>query len=377
MAAIAVRKLPRSLQKALEAIAYNRPDVEVCVQSEVSLSGEGQSFYIVNLANGEHRVPKKSERGHAARLGRSAAVIQTSQGSHGAVATIYVGQASAVPMLRLDEKRPEAVRFIPGSEDIARVNRGAAVVASVNRQREIEYETAKLAEMVGREHKRRDKSDDAIDNAAADEALARAEIILRGAESKVRMVQTFDRATGELTGRAVPAGAIRETLLKRLNIEFGCNAPIYVTCANCQKVFAVKAGTSPHSTPKTCKRGCLCACGRSVTHNAAILAARMGRRAKCQTCQAARTHCPKGHDLEVVGRRFEGRCAECGREANRARLAARKADPSLISTKKTHCVHGHDLAVVGRRIDGSCVKCHSERQRVRQAAKTAAKAKGQ
>jgi WhiB family transcriptional regulator, redox-sensing transcriptional regulator len=33
----------------------------------------------------------------------------------------------------------------------------------------------------------------------------------------------------------------------------------------------------------------------------------------------ARTHCDKGHELERVGRRADGRCAECIRDWDRAR----------------------------------------------------------
>ena len=382
MPTVAVRELPRSLRKVLKAVAYGQRDVEIRVQSEVSLSdagGEGRRsvFYIVNLANGEHRTPKGSESGRTARLGRSGAVIKTGGESPGAVATIYVGRAESVPMMTV-------ARLIPRQEDAERIIRALSVSTSaVARQRESENETAKLAEMVDREHKRRAKGE----GREADEALARAEAIL-AAPAQTRTIHLYDPATGKPTGRTVPAGAIRETMLKRLNIEFGANAPIYATCANCRKVFAVKAGTSPYLTPKTCKNGCLCKCGRPISRFTALIAARAGYRASCHACSdkargekltaeaRAKTHCDRGHDLAIVGRRPGGACVQCIKDRGAARYAAKKAASDATKTKKTRCRKGHDLAVVGRDRKGQCSQCRRDAANAWYAAQKAAKTNG-
>jgi len=273
-----------------------------------------------------------------------------------------------------------AARKLPNVEDVERVRKASPISPGVREQREQENEVAKLAALVDREQTRRKKGK----GTAADEALARAEAILAAAESKQRKVHTH-------SGREVPLAAIRETALKRLEIEFGADTPVYVTCAHCGKVFAVKAGTAKGSFSTTCPRGCKCACGARVSRNAALRAAKDGRRAKCLKCSSTE-NVRKMHAKMTHERR-----AECGRKAfdamtpeqrvermSKARATltrdqrveyARKASSAwrAKSAARTHCSRGHEFAVVGRRPSGACCECERICRRARRAAARSAK----
>ena len=128
---VLVRELPDSLQKALRAVDYNKRDVEVRIQDEVSLvcsGSEGRRAFaaIVNLATGENEILWGSWGGanmfnpenrvdvddRMARLGTNAAVVKGSTGYHGNWATIYIGQANVLPMLPSGEQLPLKQRQI-------------------------------------------------------------------------------------------------------------------------------------------------------------------------------------------------------------------------------------------------------------------------
>lgn len=128
---VLVRELPDSLQRALRAVEYNKRDVEVRIQDEVSLvcsGSEGRRAFavIVNLATGENEILWGSWGGanmfnpenrvdvddRMARLGTNAAVVKGSTGYHGNWATIYIGQANVLPMLPSGEQLPLKQRQI-------------------------------------------------------------------------------------------------------------------------------------------------------------------------------------------------------------------------------------------------------------------------
>ncbi len=289
----------------------------------------------------------------------------------------------------------------PLVEDVNRVRRATPPSPGVRRLREVENETAKLAEQIDREHKRRKRrkregAAEGVDDARATEALARAEAILSAADAKVRKVWTFNQITGEVTGEQ-PLGAIRENALRMLGIEFGADAPVYVVCANCGETFAVKAGTAANQVPTVCKRGCKCACGKRVSVDAARRAAKECRRARCAVCRNAALSAvtPEQHSArakaalaKLTPEQRSARAKAMGaamtpeQRSARAKAALAKLTPEkrAASTKaasaalrakaaaKTRCARGHKFAATGRSHDGACIACRREYDRARYAA---------
>lgn len=191
----------------------------------------------------------------------------------------------------------------------------AAVIAPGVREARGEAEWIyKLARLTEKERRLRRKAV----GRAADEALARAEKILAAYD-----VRTSKRVIHTDKGRTLSAADFREIQLRKLEIEFGDAAPIFVTCANCKTVFAVKAGTAKYRVPIVCKRGCLCACGRRMSRVTAIRAAHDGCLALCRTCWL------RSPTLREVARK-----ANASRRPEQKREVARKARASQTLEQK-------------------------------------------
>lgn len=250
----------------------------------------------------------------------------------------------------MDECYNKSPRPAISVEDVETIRRTVPVSPGVRWLREAENDTAQLAILVDRENGRRKKGN----GRAADEALARAEAIVAAAESKTRKVKTH-------SGREVPLSLLRETALRKLEIEFGADAPIHVECAHCHAVFFVKAGTRADRIEKTCKRGCRCECGRRMSRSAALAAVRNGYRAVCRACSVAK--------LSTVSRSMPADL----RRARSMTAGIKSGDTRRANAAaKTHCGRGHDLSAVGRETNGACrgcVRVAKRRLRARAAAK--------
>lgn len=266
---------------------------------------------------------------------------------------------------------------IPPAEDVETIRRASPVSPGVRAQRELEEWTDKLALALDRETRRAAKGKGR--SAAPTVETAKTLVEQIDADAARRPIHTHG-------GKTVPFSLVRENALKLAEIEVGIGAPIHVRCAHCGEVFRVKAGTAAQNIPKTCLRGCKCACGARVSRGTARVAAGENRRAMCLLCAAAKaraTISPEAINAAAAkgraARTPEARSAAVakGRAAmtSEARsAAAAKGSASAAAARrakaaaKTHCARGHEFAVVGRGPTGNCAECNREYRRARRAA---------